>query len=77
MAVNRRYAVTLPGPVGAHGPPTVVVMHLTDEAAPGGGHIWTDSGGEWRVRIEGEVATVITAPAGYDDHQPLHAVPLP
>ncbi|MGW3078290.1 DUF6296 family protein [Kitasatospora sp. NPDC001132] len=78
MPVHQRYAVTLPGPVGAHGRPLVLLVHLSNDVAPGGGHVWTDAAGQWRLRIEDEVATVLSAPAEYVGHHPcLHAVPMP
>ncbi|MFF7454683.1 DUF6296 family protein [Kitasatospora sp. NPDC008115] len=78
MSVHQRYAVTLPGPVGAHERLTVLLVHLSDGIAPGGGHVWTDATGQWRLRIEGEVATVLSAPADYDGRHPcLEAVPMP
>ncbi|MBV6702967.1 DUF6296 family protein [Kitasatospora aureofaciens] len=78
MSVHRRYAVTLPGPVGAHARPTVLLVHLSEDVAPGGGHVWTDASGQWRMRIDGEVATVLSAPAAYDGRHPcLDAVPMP
>ncbi|MCG6494245.1 DUF6296 family protein [Kitasatospora sp. A2-31] len=76
-SLNRRYAVTLPGPVGGHAPPAVVVVHATDAVGPGGGLIWEDAGGRLRVEIAGEVATVLEAPAGCGRHTCLQAVPLP
>ncbi|MQS16341.1 hypothetical protein F7Q99_30060 [Streptomyces kaniharaensis] len=78
MPVHRRYAVPLPGPVGAHARPTVLLVHLSDDIAPGGGHVWTAAASQWRMQIEGEEATVLSAPAGYDSRHPvLHAVPMP
>ncbi|MCG6494385.1 DUF6296 family protein [Kitasatospora sp. A2-31] len=78
MPVHRRYAVTLPGPVGAHARPTVLLVHLSDDIAPGGGHVWTDTTAQWRLHIEGEAATVLSAPAEYTGGHPcLHAVPMP
>ncbi|MEV7603100.1 DUF6296 family protein [Kitasatospora sp. NPDC089797] len=76
-SLERRYAVTLPGPVCGHGPPSVVVVHRTEALGPGGGPVWESPGGELRVEIVGEVATVLSAPAGAAPHPCLHAVPLP
>ncbi|MFF7456603.1 DUF6296 family protein [Kitasatospora sp. NPDC008115] len=76
MPVHQRYAVTLPGRPGAHERPTVLPVHLSDGIAPGGGQ--ADGTGQWRLRIEGEVATVLSAPADYDGRLPcLEAVPMP
>ncbi|AUG81761.1 hypothetical protein CFP65_7165 [Kitasatospora sp. MMS16-BH015] len=77
MTVHQRYRVTLPGPVGAHADPAVLLVRLVHGIAPGGDLVWADAGGRWRLRIDGEVATVLTAPAGYDTSCPLHAVPMP
>lgn len=78
MAMTRRYAVTLPGPIGTHAPPTVILVHLADDLAPGDEPIWTDASGKFRIRIEGEVAKVLAAPAQYAATHPcLQAVPLP
>lgn len=77
MPVHRRYAVTLPGPVGAHARPTVLLVHLSDDVPPGGGYIWTDASGRWRVRIDGEVATVLSALPEWTGDHPLHAVRCP
>ncbi|MFJ9775710.1 DUF6296 family protein [Kitasatospora sp. NPDC101157] len=76
--IHRRYAVTLPAPAGGHGQPTVLLVHLSDDIAPGGGHVWTDVTGHWRMQIDGETAGVLSAPAGYEDRHPcLYAVPMP
>ncbi|MFD0276397.1 DUF6296 family protein [Kitasatospora sp. NPDC127111] len=76
-SLKGRYAVTLPGPVGGHGPPDVVVVHATDAVGPGGKQVWENADGDLRVEINGEVATVLAAPAGDSLHPCLHAVPLP
>ncbi|MFJ2864234.1 DUF6296 family protein [Kitasatospora sp. NPDC087314] len=76
-SLNRRYAVTLPGPIGGHAPPAVVVVHATDAVGPGGTLVWENADGDLRVEIFGEVATVLTAPAGVLPHPCLQAVPLP
>ncbi|MFD5465956.1 DUF6296 family protein [Kitasatospora sp. NPDC127059] len=80
-SLERRYAVTLPGPIGGHAPPAVVVVYATDAPGPGGGPVWESLDGDLRVEITGEVATVLTAPdptaGGAPLHPCLHAVPLP
>ncbi|MFF2548827.1 DUF6296 family protein [Kitasatospora sp. NPDC058063] len=40
----QRYAVTLPGPPGRHGPPEVVVVHLTGAYTAAGEPVYA---GEW------------------------------
>lgn len=75
--LRRRYAVTLPGAVGNHAPPKVVVVHVTDEVGPGGGLVWENADGRLRVEISGFVATVLASPDGRLRQPCLHAVPLP
>ncbi|WP_030230981.1 DUF6296 family protein [Streptomyces sp. NRRL S-350] len=72
-----RYAVTLPGPVGGHAPPSVVVVRETQAVGPGGGVVWESADGGLRVEITGNVATVISAPGLGTMHPCLLAVPLP
>ncbi|MFJ7243186.1 DUF6296 family protein [Kitasatospora sp. NPDC098652] len=76
-SLERRYAVALPGSIGGHAPRSVVVVHVTEEIGPGGGPVWTNSDGDLRVEIAGEVATVLSAPEGTVRHPCLHAVALP
>ncbi|MFE3876706.1 DUF6296 family protein [Kitasatospora sp. NPDC059146] len=76
-SLERRYAVTLPGSIGGHAPPPVVVVRVTEAVGPGGGPVWTNRAGDLRVEIIGEVATVLSAPDGAGRHPCLHAVPLP
>ncbi|MEU3573400.1 DUF6296 family protein [Kitasatospora sp. NPDC036755] len=76
-SLNRRYAVTLPGPIGGHAPPSVVVVHETQVVGPDGGFVWESSDGCLRVEITGEVATVLAAPGTGSRHPCLMAVPLP
>ncbi|MFI8462081.1 DUF6296 family protein [Kitasatospora sp. NPDC085464] len=76
-SLNRRYAVTLPGPVGGHAPPAVVVVHATDRVGPGGGLVWRSTAGDLTVEIADGVATVLSAPPGTGQHPRLEAVPLP
>ncbi|MFG3223797.1 DUF6296 family protein [Kitasatospora sp. NPDC048194] len=76
-SLERRYAVTLPGPICGHAPPSVVVVHATEAVGPGGTLVWENTDGDLRVEISGEVATVLAAPAGTPSHPCLHAVPLP
>ncbi|MGW4895696.1 DUF6296 family protein [Kitasatospora sp. NPDC004240] len=75
--LNRRYAVTLPGPVAGHGPPTVVVVHVTDAVGPGGNRVWESADGGLRVEISGEVAMVVAAPGRTITHRCLQAARLP
>ncbi|MER7757042.1 DUF6296 family protein [Kitasatospora sp. NPDC097643] len=76
-SLNRRYAVTLPGPIGAHRPPQVVVVRVTEVVGPGGSLVWENAEGDLQVEITGEVATVLAAPASGPQHPCLYAVPLP
>ncbi|MER7755208.1 DUF6296 family protein [Kitasatospora sp. NPDC097643] len=73
----QRYAVTLPGPPGRHGPPEIVVVHLTGAHTAAGEPVYADETGAFRVAIEGEVARPLTALPGPGRHACLHAVPLP
>lgn len=72
MALNRRYAVTLPGSIGGQAPPTVILVELTDELGPGGSPVWVNVESGLRVEIDGGVAVVL---AGYDGHPCLFAIP--
>ncbi|MFF2615782.1 DUF6296 family protein [Kitasatospora sp. NPDC058046] len=76
-SLTRRYAVTLPGPIGGHAPPSVVVVYETQAVGPGGGLVWESSDGDLRVEITGGVATVLAAPTTGRRHPCLMAVPLP
>ncbi|MFF4381412.1 DUF6296 family protein [Kitasatospora sp. NPDC001547] len=77
-SLTRRYAVTLPGPIGGHAPPSVVVVHETQNLGPGGGPVWESSDGGLRVEITGGVATVLATPGSCNSRHPcLTAVPLP
>ncbi|MGW1178646.1 DUF6296 family protein [Kitasatospora sp. NPDC002543] len=76
-SLTRRYAVTLPGPIGGHAPLSVVVVHQTQVVGPDGGFVWESSDGCLRVEITGEVATVLAAPGTGSRHPCLMAVPLP
>lgn len=76
-SLRRRYAVTLPGRIGGHAPPTVVVVHETDTIGPDGGAVWENTDGDFRVEIADGVARVLTAPEGGSRHTCLHAVLLP
>ncbi|MEU9040675.1 MULTISPECIES: DUF6296 family protein [unclassified Kitasatospora] len=76
-SLTRHYAVTLPGPIGAHAPPAVVVVHETHAVGPDGGLVWESADGGLRVEITGEVATVLAAPGVDSRHPCLPAVPLP
>ncbi|MFB8243336.1 DUF6296 family protein [Kitasatospora purpeofusca] len=77
MDGSRRYAVTLPGPPGRHGPPEVVIVHPTGELTAAGVPVYADEVGTFRVAIEGEAALPLTALPGPGSHTCLHAVPLP
>ncbi|WP_327065348.1 DUF6296 family protein [Kitasatospora sp. NBC_01250] len=77
MEPVQRYAVSLPGPVGQHGPATVVVVHWTPRT--NGGHcVYADDTGAFEVVIDTDsgVASLLDAVEGHQ-HQCLHAVPLP
>ncbi|MGW4892934.1 DUF6296 family protein [Kitasatospora sp. NPDC004240] len=75
--LSRRYAVTLPGPVAGHGPPTVVVVHVTDAVGPGGNLVRESADGTLRVEINGEVAMVVGTPGRTIAHPCLQAARLP
>ncbi|MDH6121585.1 DUF6296 family protein [Kitasatospora sp. GAS204B] len=76
MEPVQRYAVSLPGQAGRHGPTTVVVVHWTPRTTAGHA-VYTDSSGDFEVTIDaGGVASLLDADAGHQ-HQCLHAVPLP
>ncbi|WP_354644763.1 DUF6296 family protein [Kitasatospora camelliae] len=72
-----RYAITLPGPLGGHGPPEVVIVHPTGELTAVGMPVYADETGAFRVAIEGEAARPLAASPGPGRHICLHAVPLP
>ncbi|MET8542441.1 DUF6296 family protein [Kitasatospora sp. NPDC004799] len=76
-SLTRRYAVTLPGPIGGHAPPSVVVVHETQSTGPDGGVVWESADGGLRVEIAAGVATVLSAPGAGSRHPCLTAVPLP
>ncbi|MFJ8623827.1 DUF6296 family protein [Kitasatospora sp. NPDC093550] len=76
-SLTRRYAVTLPGPIGGHAPPDVVVVHQTQSVGPDGGFVWESADGGLRVEISGGVATVLASPGAGSLHPCLLAVPLP
>ncbi|MER7771163.1 DUF6296 family protein [Kitasatospora sp. NPDC096140] len=76
-SLTHRYAVTLPGPIGGHAPPAVVVVHETQTVGPDGGLVWESTDGGLRVEISGEVATVLAAQGTGSRHPCLLAVPLP
>ncbi|WP_431676186.1 DUF6296 family protein [Kitasatospora sp. KL5] len=77
MDIPSRYAVTLPGVPGRHGPPEVVVVRATGEVTMQGEPVYADEAGTFRVEITGEVARPLAEPAGPGRHTCLHAVPLP
>lgn len=76
MDVSSRYAVTLPGVPGRHGPPEVAVVHATGEVTAAG-PVYADAAGTFRVEIIGDVARPLAEPDGSTQHTCLHAVPLP
>ncbi|MFF7990662.1 DUF6296 family protein [Kitasatospora xanthocidica] len=76
-SLTRRYAVTLPGRIGGHAPPAVVVVHETHAVGPDGGLVWESEDGVLRVEIRNEVATVLAAQGTGSRHPCLPAVPLP
>lgn len=72
-----RYAVTVPSPAGTHAPADVVMVERMDEAGPGGGPVYADVSGDFRVEIDGTVARVLSAPSSYPCHGCLAAEPRP
>ncbi|MFF4818911.1 DUF6296 family protein [Kitasatospora sp. NPDC001309] len=77
MNAPSRYAVTLPGVPGRHGPPEVVLVHATGETTADGALVYADAAGTFRVEIIGEVARPLAEPTGPGQHACLHAVPMP
>ncbi|MEU8517656.1 DUF6296 family protein [Kitasatospora sp. NPDC048722] len=71
-----RYAVTMPGPPGRHGPPEVVIVRSTGEVTADGAPVYQDEAGTFRVAITGEVARPLFTATGPGRHTCLHAVPL-
>ncbi|MEU3562162.1 DUF6296 family protein [Kitasatospora sp. NPDC006786] len=76
-SLTRRYAVTLPGPIGGHAPLCSVVVHETQIVGPDGGLVWESADGDLRVEIASGVATVLDSPGAGSRHPCLMAVPLP
>ncbi|MFF3006765.1 DUF6296 family protein [Kitasatospora sp. NPDC057940] len=76
MNITERYAVTLPGPPGAHRPPEVVVVHATGELTADGIPIYADDAGTFQVEIQGEVAKLLGAVSGPGHHTCLYATRL-
>ncbi|MFF2147005.1 DUF6296 family protein [Kitasatospora sp. NPDC058190] len=72
-----RYAITLPGPSGSHGPPEVVLVQPTGEVTADGHPVYADDAGRLRVEIIGDVARPLTAGPGPGRHTCLHATALP
>ncbi|KIQ64654.1 hypothetical protein TR51_10565 [Kitasatospora griseola] len=72
-----RYAVTLPGRPGRHGPPQVVVVRLTGEVTADGLAVYADESGTFRVEIDGEAARPLTGGTESGECTCLHAVALP
>ncbi|MFD9692519.1 DUF6296 family protein [Kitasatospora sp. NPDC059146] len=77
MDIAERYAVTLPGPPGAHRPPEVVVVHATGELSAAGAPIYADDTGTFRVEVQAGVAKPLAAAPGPSRHTCLHATALP
>ncbi|MFD9125108.1 DUF6296 family protein [Kitasatospora sp. NPDC059571] len=77
MDTPSRYAVTLPGVPGRHGPIEVVVVRATDEVTADGAPVYADEAGTFRVGIIGETARPLAEPTGQGRHTCMHATPLP
>ncbi|MGW7442002.1 DUF6296 family protein [Kitasatospora sp. NPDC054795] len=81
MAPIRRYGITLPGTPGRHGPPTVLVVHLTGDLTAEGLPVYADESGAFRVQIgDDHVAQPLPGAdcpgGGARQWQCLHAEPL-
>ncbi|MFB7909895.1 DUF6296 family protein [Kitasatospora sp. NPDC056076] len=82
MALYRRYGITLPGTTGRHGPPTVLVVHLTGDVTAEGRPVYADESGDFRVQISDDFVAQPLADrdcptGGGGQEQCLHAEPLP
>ncbi|MFG2825753.1 DUF6296 family protein [Kitasatospora sp. NPDC048365] len=77
MDTPSRYAVTLPGVPGAHGPARVVVVHATGQTTADGAPVYADAADTLRVEITAGAARPLTDPAGPGRHTCLTATPLP
>ncbi|MFF2548847.1 DUF6296 family protein [Kitasatospora sp. NPDC058063] len=77
MDTTSRYAITLPGPPGSHGPPEVVLVQPTGEVTAEGRPVYADATGSLRVEIIGDIARPLTAGPGPGRHTCLHATALP
>lgn len=77
MNAPSRYAVTLPGVPGRHGPPEVVIVHATGTVTADGTPVYADEAGTFQVEIIGAMARPLAEPAGPGQHTCLHAQPLP
>ncbi|PYC87606.1 hypothetical protein C7C46_03525 [Streptomyces tateyamensis] len=72
-----RYAITLPGPTGAHGPPEVVLVHATGETTEEGLPVYAEEGGRLRVEIRGGVAQPVDVDPEERRHTSWVATPMP
>ncbi|WP_035796804.1 DUF6296 family protein [Kitasatospora mediocidica] len=78
MTVIERYAITLPGTPGAHAPPRVVTVLLSDRVGVDGRPVYVDETGEFLVQIGADgVAEPLADDPGPCVTKCLHAVPLP
>ncbi|MFF2545126.1 DUF6296 family protein [Kitasatospora sp. NPDC058063] len=78
MDTAERYAITMPGPPGAHRPPEIVVVHATGDRTSDGVPIYADDTGTFRVEIQASVARPLDAATkGLGEHTCLQATPLP
>lgn len=76
MDTPSRYAVTLPGTPGTHGPTEVVIVHATGEHTADGAPVYADTAGTFRVEITAGIARPLAEPAGSGRHTCLVATPL-
>ncbi|MFE0463742.1 DUF6296 family protein [Kitasatospora sp. NPDC058965] len=72
-----RYAITLPGPTGSHGPPEVVLVHATGETTGEGLPVYADEAGQLRVEIHDGVAQPVDVQPAEGRHTSWHAQPMP
>ncbi|MFB7676517.1 DUF6296 family protein [Kitasatospora purpeofusca] len=77
MNTLSRYAVTLPGQPGRHGPPEVIIVHATGETTADGRPVFADAAGTFRVEITDGIARPLAVPAGRSRHTCLLAQLLP
>ncbi|WP_035839399.1 DUF6296 family protein [Kitasatospora azatica] len=72
----KRYAVSLPGPIGAHAPARVVVVHRTARTASGA-PVYINQDGDFKVTIDELGAAQLLDGDDGAQCQCLHAVALP